>query len=124
MSPDPDLGNCRLGVERRRHRRFPISGLVEYVLRGRHGEAAMLDVGSGGVFLKAQDPLPVGKPVKLFLEWPAMLDGRYPLRLVIEGRILRSSARGSAVSILRHEYRLHPKAAQAVQSAHPLAMAG
>ena len=50
-----------------------------------------------------------------------MLDGRCPLRLVIQGQALRSSERGSAVSILRYEYMLRHKAAQA---AHPLAMVG
>jgi hypothetical protein len=74
----------------------------------------MSNISSGGVFLKAQAPLPVGKRVVLLLDWPAMLDGRCPLRLVIQGRVLRSSARGSAVRILRYEYKLHPKAAQAL----------
>ena len=78
----------------------------------------MSDIGSGGVFFKAQSPLPVGEQVELLLDWPVMLDGRCPLRLVINGRILRSSARGSAVSVLRYEYRLRPKVAR------PLAMVG
>ena len=72
----------------------------------------MSNIGSGGVFLKAQNPLPVGQQVELFLDWPAMLDGRRPLRLVIKGRALRSSARGTAVRLLRYEYQLSPKAAQ------------
>jgi hypothetical protein len=46
----------------------------------------MSNIGSGGVFLKAQNPLPVGQQVELFLNWPAMLDGRCPLRLVIQGQ--------------------------------------
>ena len=118
MSPDPDFRGCRVGIERRRRCRFPVFGPVECVLQGRHCTAVMLDIGSGGVFLKAQNPLPVGQQVELFLDWPAMLDGGCPLRLVIRGRVLRSSARGSAVRILRYEYKLRPKAAQ------PLALAG
>jgi hypothetical protein len=112
MSPDPGFGGCRFGVERRRHCRFPISAPVEYVLQDRHGTAVMSNIGSGGVFLKAQNPLPVGQQVELFLDWPAVLDGRRPLRLVIKGRALRSSARGTAVRILRYECKLRPKAAQ------------
>jgi hypothetical protein len=81
----------------------------------------MSDVSSGGVFLKAQGPLSVGQPIELFLAWPALRGGRRTLRLVIRSRILRSSARGSAVGILRYEHRLRPKA---VQATHPLAMAG
>ena len=121
MSDDPGFGGCRFGVERRRHCRFPISAPAKYVLQGRHGTAVMSNIGRGGVFLKAQNPLPVGQQVELFLDWPAMLDGRCPLRLVIQGQALRISERGSAVSILRYEYRLRHKAAQA---AHPLAMVG
>jgi hypothetical protein len=118
MFHDSDPRGCRVGVERRRHCRFPISEAVEYVLQGRHGVAVMSNIGSGGVFLKARDPLPVGEQVDLLLDWPAMLDGRYPLRLAIKGRTLRSGARGSAVRILHYEYRLHSK------TAHALAMAG
>jgi hypothetical protein len=47
-----------------------------------------------------------------------MLDGRCPLRLVIQGRVLRSSERGSAVRILQYEYKLRPKVE------HALALAG
>jgi hypothetical protein len=118
MSPDPNLGTRRAGVERRKNCRFPIRGSVEYVVKGRHGGAVMSDISSGGVFLKAQDLLPIGEQVDLFVDWPAMLDGHCPLRLAIKGRVLRSGARGSALSILTYEYKLHPK------SAHKLAMAG
>jgi hypothetical protein len=87
------------------------------MLQDRRGVAVMSNMGSGGVFLKARDPLPVGEQVDLLLDWPAMLDGRRPLRLAIKGRILRSSACGSAVRILHYEYRLRSKATDAMAMA-------
>jgi len=71
--------------------------------------AVTCDIGSGGVCIDTPDSLPVGKRVRLSLDWPAALDGRHALRLIIIGKILRISERGTAVSILRHEYRLRPK---------------
>jgi hypothetical protein len=46
----------------------------------------------------------------LRVNWPARLDGRCPLRLVVAGKVLRTAARGTVISVARYEYRLAPKA--------------
>jgi hypothetical protein len=57
--------------------------------------------------MKTKCVLPPGERIQVTLDWPAMLDYRLPLRLDIRGKILRSSAAGTAVAILSYEYRLN-----------------
>jgi hypothetical protein len=109
MLPAPAWKKPRLVIERRRHRRYPIKIRVEYSLPDRHGLAVTCDICSGGVYIDTPDLLPVGKRIQLSLDWPAELDGRHALRLIITGKVLRCSQQGAAVSILRYEYRLRPK---------------
>lgn len=96
-------------VDRRRHQRFGIVVPVEYSLRDCRGSAVTSDMSSRGIFIKTRQILPVGKRVRLLIDWPVELDGGIPLRLFVVGRVLRSSRRGTAVSVLQHEYRIRPK---------------
>jgi hypothetical protein len=41
----------------------------------------------------------------LLMQWPFFLDGTCPLKLVVQGRIVRSDGNGTAVQVLRHEFR-------------------
>jgi hypothetical protein len=81
------------------------------VVSGSRGQAATTDIGSGGVFLKTDQILPIGKQIQVMIDWPALLDQRCPLRLVITGKVLRSALSGTAVGILRYEFRIRPKSA-------------
>lgn len=106
LTPVPDFVSGR-----RKHRRYPISAESQYVSEGNQGRAISVDISSGGVFLKAETALPVGKAIEVWIDWPVLLDQRCPLRLVIGGRVLRSDARGTAVGITRYEFRLRPRSA-------------
>jgi hypothetical protein len=70
----------------------------------------MLDISSGGVFLKTHQILPVGKRIQVFINWPVLLDQRCPLRLVITGKVLRSDEAGAAVRKLRYDFKIRPSA--------------
>ena len=109
MSPAP--GQRFAPYERRQHQRFPITAQSQYALAGKRAPATTLDISSGGVFFKAEKILPVGKQIQVFIDWPALLDQRCPLRLVITGRVLRSDQTGTAVGIVRYEFRIRPKSA-------------
>lgn len=95
--------------ERRRHQRFPINVSSRYLLDGAGSHATTLNISSGGVLLATKEILPVGRQVQLFIDWPALLDQRCPLRLVINGHILRSTRFGTVVAISRYSFRLRPK---------------
>lgn len=104
MSAGP--ANAPLARDRRSALRFPFSASLKYELDGRIGAAVTLNMSSGGIGLQADSILPAGKSIRLFMNWPAELDGRLPLSLVIDGKVLRSTLSSTAVTISRYEFRL------------------
>ena len=117
MSPTPaprgravvEQRTRRRTVDRRHRARFSIAMRAEYVLGGDRGSAVTCDISSGGIFVKADRLLPVGKQVHLYIEWPAVLDDGTALRLVVKGRVLRSGWRGSAISMGQYEFRVRTR---------------
>ena len=102
---------------KRRQQRFPISIPLKYTVGKVAGEGVTCDIGSDDLLVKTKCVLPKGERILVTLEWPAMLDGRLPLRLEIQGKILRSSVQGTAVKILRYEFRLDVAAKSRKQTA-------
>lgn len=118
MSPAPAVaaGNARLVAtyrhDQRSHQRYPIVLDVDYrlVQRGRverQGSGRTLNVASAGLLLETEtnESLPLGCAIELVLNWPFLLEGVCPLKLVMRGRIVRSDARGVAVQAKHHEFR-------------------
>ena len=105
----PGLQPALAATERRQHRRFPISAKSRYQLDGQFGTGTTANISSGGVFLQTAKTLPEGRQIQVWIDWPALLDDRCPLRLVIVGRILRSGREGAAVEIGRYSFHLRPK---------------
>jgi hypothetical protein len=99
------------------HQRFPISTPVKYIVEKVAGEGVTCNVGSDGLLMKTTCVFPKGRRIELSLDWPAMLDGRLPLRLDISGKILWSNVSGTAVEILSYEYRLNVAAKSRRQTA-------
>ena len=114
MSPAPaEARAARLleisSTEHRSHQRYPIKLDAEYrvLKKGRveHGFGRTLNISSGGVFLESKSPLPTSGPIELLLNWPFLLEGVCPLKLVMRGRIVRSDGKGVAVKFKHHEFR-------------------
>ena len=99
------------------HQRFPITTPVKYIVEKVAGEGVTCNIGSDGLLMKTTCVFPQGKRIELSLDWPAMLDGRLPLRLDILGKIMWSNVRGTAVEILSYEYRLNVAAKSRTQTA-------
>ncbi len=94
----------------RRHRRYPVSLHVTYKLfhNGRIqrlGSGQTLDVSSGGVCFECPDPLPPAGSIELTINWPCLLEGVCPLKLVMRGRIVRLDGQRIAVEAQHHEFR-------------------
>jgi hypothetical protein len=99
-----------LRTDQRLHRRYAISLDVQYRLRNngevtKFGTGKTFNISSGGIFLQTGGALPTGGEIELLMQWPFFLDGTCPLKLVVQGRIVRSDANGTAVQALRHEFR-------------------
>lgn len=95
--------------DRRSHCRYPIILEVEYKLlkRGhasRSGSGTTTNISSGGVLFETNERLPSSGPIELALKWPFLLNGGCPLKLVIQGRIVRKAGNQIAVWIKHHEF--------------------
>jgi hypothetical protein len=104
-------------VERRSRLRFAVRAKVQYrVLSARRSESgigATLNISSKGLLfrsgLPAQMKLRLGTRLELTLEWPPLLDGVTPLKLVTVGRVIRCEGSTFAISIEHHEFRTNSK---------------
>jgi hypothetical protein len=98
-----------LAAERRVRLRFAVELDLRYKLTWRQqvlheGSGKTRDFSRNGIFFRADQALPKGLPVELSIDWPMLLDGVCPLQLRVSGRVLRSSAAGTAVKIMRHRF--------------------
>ena len=115
MSPAPALAhNVRIleshRADQRSSRRYPITLEMEYKLlrKGRVerlGLGKTLNVSSGGVLFQANESLPAGSSIEILMHWPFLLEGVCPLKLVIQGSVVRSDGKGVAVRTKHHEFR-------------------
>jgi hypothetical protein len=99
-----------LAAERRKKSRFRINREVRYkVLEDdaivESGTGTTLDMGSGGVALLVEKELPADAFVQLSISWPVLLDDSCPMRLIVFGRVVRSSGRKAACTVDKYEFR-------------------
>jgi hypothetical protein len=94
------------GNNRREQRRFALALKLTYTSKsGEHGSGELCNMGSSGLLFQCAHRFVKGELVKVSLEWPYLLDGSCPLRLSVQGRVLRSGDSGTAVAIMKHEFR-------------------
>jgi len=99
-------GNESDGEDRREGLRFSIQREVRYSTpNGKKGAGTSLDISRKGILFTTQQVLDVGEFVELSLEWPVRLDQKTPLKLVLRGRVVRSSDDRPAVFVRQHELR-------------------
>jgi hypothetical protein len=109
MSVTPDSGRSNV-EDRRSKRRFSIAQDVKYRLLygdriGEAGTGKTLNISSGGVCFTTDSQLSPGLPVELAIQWPALLRGTVPLRLVTYGIVVRSWNHSAVSTIDRYEFR-------------------
>ena len=94
--------------DRRRNIRFPLEMDLRYRVTARAGEwvdGRSVNISSSGMLLRAES-LPVrGSKVQMAVHWPKLLDDRVPLRLVVQGRVVRADGGHAAVTFERFEFR-------------------
>jgi hypothetical protein len=105
MSPTPTLQRTLATRDRRCNLRFRITAPAEYTLGPIHGACVISNISASGVFIQTPCTLPIGRRLELLIDWPAKLDGNLRLQLSVKGKVLRSTAEGTAVEILGYECR-------------------
>lgn len=98
------------GAERRNNARFPCRLAVtyqtlEHPMMSGQGTSETLNISSKGLLFATDAQLQSGQLVQISLDWPARLENQIPLKLVAEGRIVRSSGGQAAMTIEKYEFR-------------------
>ena len=111
------MDSMRKENERRSKSRFAIERDVRYKIVDdgtvvASGMGTTINIGSGGVAFITEKPLPSGGYVELSISWPLLLDETCPMRLVVFGRVLRSSRRIAACKIDKYEFRTQARTLQ------------
>ena len=91
--------------ERRSMWRFPIRRAVGYTQDGKVGAGTTIDISSGGLLLAVNEPPLLGELIQLSVDWPAELDYRIRLKLLVTGRVVRVEGANAAIAIDRYEFR-------------------
>ena len=96
--------------ERRASGRFPIQQEVLYTLldgksRSEIGAGRTVDMSSGGILFTTVGALHPGKRLEISVNWPARLDGTCRLKLVAQGRVVRSEPDRAAIAIEHYEFK-------------------
>ena len=111
LAPVSRASSFETDDDRRSHHRYPIVLEAEYKVLKQHqvverGCGFTLNISSTAVLFEANDTLRSTGEIELTLHWPFLLDGVCPLRLVIQGRVVRNHGHGKriAVSIKHYEF--------------------
>jgi hypothetical protein len=96
--------------DKRSKQRYPIDLAVKYnivknglVIGTATGNT--VDVSSDGIAFTTIETLRVGAYLELNINWPVLLNGSCAMKLVVEGKVVRSDGSLTAIRILRYEFR-------------------
>lgn len=85
------------------HLRLEFLSLTGPVCTG-HGDT--LNISSEEVRFASSESFTPGQMIQASMDWPARLDRRVPLRLVVSGRVLRSNKGLAVMTIKTFEFRI------------------
>jgi hypothetical protein len=100
-------------TERRVKSRYPIELNVRYQTMGTEvpvaGVGQTLNISSSGMLMACTKSIPEGTPLKIFVEWPSLLNGITPLQLITVGTVVRSTRRGLSIAFESYQFRTMAK---------------
>ena len=64
-----------------------------------------IDMSARGLLLEIPDALPPATRLEVVMDWPGIYFGRKKVRLFLIGMVTRVDARGTALRMVRHEFR-------------------
>lgn len=96
-------------TERRAKSRYPIELNVRYQTMGAAGPVAgvgqTVNMSSGGMLISCNKSIPEGTRLKLFIEWPSLLNGTTPLQLITVGTVVRCTKIGLSLTFEGYQFR-------------------
>src|SRR5580698_5138425 len=100
--------------ERRVKSRYPLELNVRYQTLGTAGPGAgagqTLNISSSGMLLACASNIPEGTRLKLYVEWPSLLNGTTPLQLITVGTVVRSTQIGVSIVFDSYQFRTMSRA--------------
>lgn len=98
------------GRNRRANNRYAVSRELAYRPSDGASERAWqrgrtLDMSASGILIDIPAGIPVGSQLELEMDWPGLYHDRLMMRLSLTASVVRVDARGTALRILRHEFR-------------------
>jgi hypothetical protein len=95
--------------ERRLKSRYPLELNVRYQTLGAAGPVAgngqTINMSSSGMLLACPRTIPEGTRVKIFVEWPSLLNGTTPLQLITVGTVVRCTSIGVSIVFESYQFR-------------------
>jgi hypothetical protein len=95
--------------ERRVKSRYPLELNVRYQTMGAAGPGTgagqTLNISSSGMLLACASNIPEGTRLKLFVEWPSLLNGTTPLQLITVGTVVRCTQIGMSIVFDSYQFR-------------------
>jgi hypothetical protein len=70
------------------------------------GDGETLHISSKELLFTANESFTIGQSLRVSMDWPARLDNRISLRLVVSGQILRSGGGQAALKIEKYQFRI------------------
>ena len=98
-------------IDRRRSRRFPLRYRVQCKLLRRGGglqiidDAETINISSSGVLFSSAAALGIGTLIEAAIAWPAVLNRKCALKLVIRGHIVRRDNTSCVVEYQDYEFK-------------------
>ena len=100
--------------ERREKSRYPIELNVRYQTLGAAGPVAgvgqTVNMSSSGMLMSCTKSIPEGTRLKIFIEWPSLLNGVTPLQLITVGTVVRCSRIGLSIVFESYQFRTMARA--------------
>jgi hypothetical protein len=100
--------------ERRVKSRYPLELNVRYQTLGAVGPGAgagqTLNISSSGMLLACASNIPEGTRLKLYIEWPSLLNGTTPLQLITVGTVVRCTQIGISVVFDSYQFKTMSRA--------------
>jgi hypothetical protein len=92
-------------INRRAAERYVLRMPLQYRTVAQWLPGHTIDMSARGVLLEIPDSLPAGTRLEAIIDWPGIYFDKKKVRLFLAGVIARVDKRGTALRILRHEFR-------------------
>ena len=102
--------------ERRVKSRYPLELNVRYQTMDADpvaGVGQTVNMSSSGMLLACASNIPEGSRLKIFIEWPSLLNGTTPLQLITVGTVVRCTEIGVSIVFESYQFRTMSRTRQA-----------